>query len=289
MKAILKLELNKAFKNPLLLFSIILGSILVLLSAIHVINGFNDEFSTKNLVEEVNRTGKLVEIQADSYTLYNKWIGAEMTSQVSIAFFYLLPLLAMLPCGFSLGSEINSGYTKHIIPHCGRKNYIFAKYISAFITGGFVTSALLLLSVLIVAAFIPAIAPKVFNTMFYPIMHGNVLSKTAFQNPLLFIFSYIGIDIIFGGLFACMPLTATFIFRKPISAVVSSYILVLVCDMIRSFFLYIFFIEISPINLMHAIPPLNESRFYMVALWYGIFIVLSLPYGIYKGVKYEII
>lgn len=289
MKAILKLELKKAFKNPLLLFSIILGSVLVLISAIHVIRGFNDASSVKCLIDEMKKTGEIIEIQADSYTLYNKWIGADMSSPVSIAFFYLLPLLAMLPCGFSLGTEISSGYTKLILPRCGRRNYIFAKYISAFIAGGFVTSALLLLSVLIVAAFIPAIAPKVFNTMFYPIMHGNVLSKMAFQRPLMFIFSYIGIDFIFGGLFACLPLTATFILHKPISAVVSSYILILACDMIRSFFLYIFFIEISPINLMHAIPPLNESRFYMVALWYGIFLALSLPYGIYKGVKYEII
>lgn len=129
-------------------------------------------------------SGQMFELILEGKSLYTGWIGAEINSSSNMSFFFLLPLLAMLPSGFSLIGEISSGYTKHIIPKCGRKNYVLAKLISAFISGGCVAALLLISSVLLVSLFLPAVAPKVINNMYYPVLHGDILSENClFKAP----------------------------------------------------------------------------------------------------------
>ncbi len=288
MRKALKLELEKAFTSPLFVFSLLVGVAFIVASAWEVIPYFYGESGALAFAEEVYNKGLIYEVEPDAVTLYNSWIGGGW-ADINIMFFYILPLLSMLPCGFSLSNEIRSKYVKHIIPRCGRKNYILAKYISAFIVGASIVATLLILNVLIVALFLPAIPPRVMYNYFYPVMHGNILSSMAYQKPLLFIFCYIGIDAVFGGLFACLPLSAAFVFEKPLAAVIVPYLFVLICDTLRNFLLYINYIEISPLLLMHAVSIANESRWHVVLIWYGVFAFLGIPYGIYRGLKYEIV
>lgn len=289
MKKIIKLELKKTFVSRAFLFSALMGIAFVILSAIYVVSAFEGPNGTLEIIRAAKLNGNMQEIVVDGATLYNRWIGAETMSPGNALYFYLLPLISIIPGGFSLSYEMKTGYIKTIIPKCGRRNYIFAKLIAAFLSGGCIVALSLIFSVVIVAAYIPAIAPNVINDMYYPIWHGDILSSVAYKDPLLFIACYIFIDFIFGGLFACMPVMAAYIVKKPLVAVVGSYLIVLSSDLIRSFFTYICYIEVSPLKLMHAIPPLNASRPIVVMAWYIFFLIIVFPYSIYKGVKYEIL
>ena len=209
MSKILKLELKKAFCSKLFLFSILAGLGFVISSA-HSMYELNYVSFDRPFALAMIENGQMFELIFEGKSLYTGWIGAEINSSASMSFFIILPLLAMLPCGFSLVGDIRSGYTKLIVPKCGRKNYILAKLISAFISGGAVAALLLISSVLIVALFLPAVAPKIINSMYFPVLHGDILSQIAYSKPMLFILCYIGLDFIFCGLFACIPVATAF-------------------------------------------------------------------------------
>ncbi len=289
MSRILKLELRKAFFSPLYLISLIVGFAFVLISAHYMFRLCYGSYGRPTILELYEKSNQMVEIIFEGNSLYTGWIGAEINSPVILQFFFIVPFLSMLPCGLSLTAEIKSGYTKHIIPKCGRKNYILAKLISAFLSGGSVIFFLLVSSVLVVALFLPAVPPKVINSMYYPVLHGDIFSVMAYSKPMLFIICYIGLDFVFGGLFACLPVAASFIVRKPVYAILSSYLLVIACSLLRNFFLYLCYIEVSPIYLMRAVPVSNSSRIWVMALWFAFYFLLTVPFTVFKGERYEIL
>jgi hypothetical protein len=288
MRKILKLELRKAFCSRLFLFSLLVGACFVLSSA-YCMYQLNYNSFDKPVALALFESGQMFELILEGKSLYTGWIGAEINSSSNMSFFFLLPLLAMLPSGFSLIGEISSGYTKHIIPKCGRKNYVLAKLISAFISGGCVAALLLISSVLLVSLFLPAVAPKVINNMYYPVLHGDILSEIAYSKPLLFILCYIGLDFLFCGLFACLPVAVAFIVKKTMYAVLVPYLLIIACSLLRNFFFYLSFVEVSPIYLLRAVPMQNASKWWMVLLWYAVLLLLAVPFSLVRGVKYEIV
>lgn len=289
MSKILKLELRKAFFSPVYLISLFIGFTFVLISAYYMFRLFYGSYNKPAILELYEESNHMIEVIFEGKSLYTGWIGAEINSPANLPFFFIIPLLSMLPCGLSLATEMKTGYTKYVIPKCGRKNYIFAKLISAFLSGGSILSFLLISSVLIVALFLPAVPPKVINSMYYPVLHGDIFSTMAYSNPLFFIICYIGLDFIFGGLFACLPVAASFIVKKPVYAVLGSFILIVACSLSRNFFSYLSYIEVSPIYLMRAIPMSNSSRIWVVAAWFAFYSLLAIPFTIFKGVQYEIL
>lgn len=288
MKKILRLELQKAFASSGFIFSIIVGMGFVLSSAYQFYQ-FNYASFNIPLALAMYDNGQMFELIMEGKSLYTGWIGAEINSSVNTSFFFVLPLLAMLPCGFSLCGEMCSGYTKHIIPKCGRRNYILAKLTAAFVSGGCTATILLAVSVLITALYLPAVAPKVINSMYFPVFHGDIFSGLAYSMPLLFIVCYIGVDFMLCGMFACLPVAAAYAVKKPVYAVLYSYIAVIMCSLLRNFFLYLGYVEVSPIYLMRAVPVANASKWWMVLVWLAIFALVAIPFAVIKGVKYEIL
>lgn len=289
MSKILKLELRKAFRSPYFSLSFLVSFVFVLISAYYMYQLFYGGYDKPAMLAIYEETGQLFEMIFEGKTVYTGWIGAEINSPVVMQFFFMLPLLAMLPSGMSLSNEMKSGYVKHIIPKCGRKNYIISKLAASFIAGGSIVALSLLSSVLIVSLFLPAVAPKVINNIYFPVLHGDVFSVTAYSKPMLFIFLYVLLDFIFGGLFACLPVAAAFITKKPINTILLSYLLVIMCSLLNSFLLYLSYIEISPIYLMRAVSFANRSRIEVVLAWYAIYALAAFPFSIFKGANYEII
>lgn len=167
----------------------------------------------------------------ESATLYkyNRWIGTR-TDLGSVLFFYLVPLIAVLPCGWNISTEINSGYLKLIVPKVGRQKYFSAKLLAAFLSGGTVIAIILLLGLAIMAALVPAIQPTPYNNMHYWVYHGDLFSSIAFSHPLMYVLIYIIIDFIFAGLFACMSLVVALHSESRIAALVIPYIVVYIVD-----------------------------------------------------------
>lgn len=90
-------------------------------------------------------------------SLYCNWLGADVTSFATSAFFFLFPIIAVMPYGWSMAGEIKSGYTKNVISRIPRKVYFFSKYFAAFVSGALAVMIPLLLSFLLMSLVLPAL------------------------------------------------------------------------------------------------------------------------------------
>lgn len=67
-----------------------------------------------------------------SESLFNRWLALDVASFPTSTFYFMIPLIVVLPYGWSLVSEIRSGYTKNIIVRTTRK-IIFIQICSKFL------------------------------------------------------------------------------------------------------------------------------------------------------------
>lgn len=288
MKNLLKIELNKAFFSKWFAVALLLGMVLAIISAWQTVAIFYGENGPVAYIEYCMANSVIPKDGLDGTTLYNRWLGATLDIG-SVAFFYLVPLLAVLPCGWNLSEEINSGYLKVVVPRIGRRRFFSAKLLTAFLSGGAAVAIPLLFSLAITAAIVPAITPHPYNNIYYWVYHGDFLSSLAFSHPLAYALVYIVIAFTFSGCFACLPLLVALRSEKRIAALIVPYIVVILCDAARNFLNYICYIEISPLNLMHSLPPENASKTFVLISWLVIFSAVILVFGLRKGVNHEIV
>ena len=288
MRRLLKTELKKTFLGKWFASALLIGMILVCINAYQTARSYYGENGTASYIRYCMTNNVVPKEGLEGLTLYNCWLGATVDT-CSLVFFYLAPLLAVLPCGWSISDEVNSGYLKVVVPRTGRKSYFAAKLMATFLSGGAAVALPILCSFAITASIIPAIMPHPYNNMFYWVYHNDLLSSMAFSHPLMYALIYIVIDFIFAGCFACLSLIVALHSEKRIAALIVPYIAVILCDAARTFLNYICYIEISPLNLMHSLPPANSPKASVIILWLVLFCAVILVFGFRKGVKQEIV
>ncbi len=288
MKQLLKLELKKAFCSRWFIAALLIGIVLAVISACTTAVSFYGEGGTVEFIKECINNNEIPKLGLEGSTLYNKWLGGTYDTG-SVVFFYLVPLIAVLPCGWNCSEEINNGYLKLIVPRVGRRRYFSAKLIAAFASGGAAVALTLLLSLMITAAIVPAIAIQPYNEMYYGVSHGDMLSSMAYLHPLLYALVYIVIDFLLAGCFACLPVVVSLYSEKRVAALIVPYIAVILCDAVRNCLNYISYIEISPLNIMHAALRGNAIKAYVLIAWLVIYAAVALIFGLRKGEKREIV
>lgn len=66
-------------------------------------------------------------------------------------------------------------------------------------------------------------------------------------------------------------------------------IILIGADLLRTFFLYISYVEVSPLLLMHPMPVVNATKAVVLLGWLLVFTALSVPIVYAKGRRYEIL
>lgn len=287
MKNQLRIELYKAFKNKILLFSVVLGIVFAVMSAISRLRLFYSDLGMTGILA-YNQGETKVNPIIQAFTVYSNWIGGESESIGYTLFFNLFPLLAMLPYGWSFCSELNSGYIKNMIPRTKRTPYFLSKLIASFLTGGTAILIPLLFSFLLISLFVPAMKPNVIYDMYFPFVHGSLFSALVYEHPLIFTGIYLCIDFVFAGLFACLPVAMTFFSRNQVAVLVAPFLFVQGCALLRNFLLYISYVEISPIFLLHPIPVMNAVKAPVLLGWFLFFTLISVPVILKRGRSFEI-
>lgn len=219
MKNVLKLEMEKALKNRMFLLSLIIGIIPAIMSAMY--NILNTMQSISSLKEIYDTPSYYIE----GFSLMNSWMGGEAYSLGSAIFFYICPLIVALPYGWSYCEEKRRGYRQLVITKCGRRAYVAAKYMAVFCTGGLAIIIPLLLNLLLIALFIPMIRPFPSFIDMYGVTSYDLMSELYFNHPLWYIFSYILLDFIFGGLIACLAFVfSAFVKYKVLSVILPMFV-----------------------------------------------------------------
>lgn len=131
------MELKKAFWNKRFLFSLSVALFLSLLSGFLQVRGYiiRTRFLNTPAYQNVADWGKDYHLSAETTWRISglAWI---FSTWCATAFFFLLPLLSVLPYGSSLHREYKSGYLNLITPQISQKRYFAAKFLASFLSGG---------------------------------------------------------------------------------------------------------------------------------------------------------
>lgn len=290
MRRLIKLECKCAFCSWWFVVALAIGMIPAFLDAYSSLTSYYGDSGMKAYMESCILRNIVPTDGLEGYSLYDSWLGA--CGGIDLApmlFFYLVPLLAALPCGWSIADEIHSGYLKVIVPRTGRRNYFASRLLAAFLSGGAVVSLPLLFNFGLTAALLPAVTPHPYNDMYYPVSHGDLFSVIAYAHPLVYALLCILLAFLFSGLFSCLSLVAALHSRRRITALVIPYITVILCDTTRNFLNYTSTISTSPLDLTHPLGAIASPRSYVAAAWFILFTTVILIFGLRKGEKKEIV
>lgn len=275
----LKMECRKALINKYFLITLAVSCMFCILSAWYQITAYYE------MLDHPFSGNPMIQMNS----LYNSWIGGEGTSLGCICFFYLMPLLAAFPYGWSYAAERKSGYVKQLAVRGGRMEYYVSKYIAVFLAGGLVILIPMVMNFLAVAMFIPAVMPDMHFEMYYAVAYGTMWSEYFYTAPLLYDIFYILLNFIFSGLFAVISLACSMVVRSRIAIVLLPYFIILLLHYSRTFLYYKVYLEISPLHFLQAKCVENNTCWWIVLLEAGVFFLVSLGMVLGVGKKRELV
>lgn len=241
-----RLELAKALKNKSFYASLFIGCSIAFLAFLYDM-GIHKAHLSLMQSEAVNP-------MYASSSLFNLWIGGEPFSLGSTIYFFVFPLLAAIPYGWSYCEEKNGGYIRLMIARCGRRNYFLSKYIAVFLSGALAMVIPLIFSFLISALYFPAVLPSPIYCTTNGIFYDSLMSTVYYTVPLLYVFIYLCVDFIFGGLIACVSYVCSCFVKYSVVAVILPLFLLLAFHYIRQF------VYVSPAIRYKEISPLYFLR-----------------------------
>lgn len=140
-------------------------------------------------------------------------LGMDYTSFWEHFFYLILPLLASVPWADSYYQEKRSGYLKMVYTKSSRMKYLLSKYAAVFCLGAVAVAFPLMLSIYFSALYLPA-QPLDQVMLQSSIANYTLWGNIFYENPLHYMFRYIILDSIYGGLFAGVSLLLSIFVRK---------------------------------------------------------------------------
>lgn len=201
MRQIFKIEINRAMKGWGMRLSLLIG---FSVSIAHVI-----QYVIPLYQSNLTRFYEEAPI-VSPHTVAENWLAGNAGSLEAFIYFLLIPLLAALPFGASYFDDNKSGFLKNIYMRSSRKQYLSAKYIAAFLSGGTAVVIPLAVNVMCCLCLLPNLQP-VAAMGFNGINPQDLFCDIFFSRPLGYLFIFLFIDFLMGGIWACVGLTGSFL------------------------------------------------------------------------------
>ena len=122
MNKLIKIELERAFKNKMLIISVVIGLVIV------GFNIWNEIIPARKTLDKLLEMGKYSGIQLPG--LYMKWMGVRPGSYVFL-YYFIMPLLTALPYSISILMDVKKHYVNNIFTRIDKKKYYKAKLFKA--------------------------------------------------------------------------------------------------------------------------------------------------------------
>lgn len=152
--------------------------------------------------------------QNEIQTLFNEWIGQDFSSAGASLFFLMLPLFAACPYAWSYLSERQGGYEKNVLTRTTRRRYFLAKYVAVFLSGAAAVLIPMVVNLMTVAAFVPAVQPDVQYDIYYAMPPTAMASRLFYAHPWGFVAFRLLTAALFAGLLAGSVVALSFFVRN---------------------------------------------------------------------------
>lgn len=156
-------------------------------------------------------------------SVYYNWIGGNGGKLQTFLLYFILPILASLPTGYSYFEDLHSGYIYHFSVRGEKQRYLVGKILATFLTGAFVTTIPLAVSFLLTAMRFPLLYPEPVMGLGPDLMSFDI--AYYYQHPLLHTMFFILVDGIFFGGMALFVLTGTFLWNYRFSVMITPFVI----------------------------------------------------------------
>ena len=212
MKVMIKTELERAFKSWSLWLALIIGMGLSIAQII-----------TRIIPAAMN---PLMGYMPDNATLmpisaFQVWIGNGVSFEYSL-FIRLIPILAAMPYAVTYLSDIKSGIIKNYVTRTAKFNYLAAKYIAVFVTGGVVVVMPLLINYLTAITILPSL---VWPVGVFASSPKSIWSAIFYTHPHIYMIMYMILLLVCGGLMGTIALIVSNIVNNRFVAILAPYII----------------------------------------------------------------
>lgn len=193
MKAMIKIELERAFKGAAFKIALSIGIIICAL-----------QFFIQVIPAANNPLEHYVPMQLDiPANVHNMWIGSWFNMYYSL-YIRLIPLLAVIPYAVTFYTDSKKGIVRNYYARTKKINYLSAKFIAVFLTGGFAAVFPLLLNLIATSAVLPSIISV--NGMISCSANG-MWSYIWYSHPYVYYCMYLVLQYICAGLIATISLS----------------------------------------------------------------------------------
>lgn len=187
----LKLEMRRMLKSKGLKIALLIGVAFVVSHAKIVM-----KYAAMNGNEE-----DLLDIPFSAFMFF---MGYDMYGWQGSFFFQMAPLLAAIPFANSYFVDISEGYVKNLVSRGDKRQYLVAKYVAIFASGGMAVALPLVLDILMCTALLPSYLPNISTGLF-----SITYCEFYYTHPWIFIMLFLLVDFLFGGIYAVSALLVT--------------------------------------------------------------------------------
>ncbi len=219
-------ELKRAIYNPMFLGALLIG---IALSAVNVFESVLRAEQLKQLTLDSLANGMQINKSCTGFSLFISWISLHPTGFGSSLFYFLLPILASFPYGWSYCQDRKTGFFSQITIRAGRWGFFFSKYLAVFISGGLVILVPILLDLLVNAILLPDRAVYV-SDMLLPVFNYSFAGKLLYTHRWLYALMWCFISFLWGGAFASVCFLSGTHLRIPAVTVLTPFVLTLGID-----------------------------------------------------------
>lgn len=153
---------------------------------------------------------------------YYNWIGGSSAPMQSFLFYFLIPLLAVLPSECTFYEDLKSGFLDQLSIRGARTNYLKCKYIATFLSGGAVVGVCLFISFLLTAMKFPLLLPEPIKGVGPDFQSFDLCM--FYQHPFIHTLFFIVIGVVFAGGSATIALAITYWLNHRFSIMIAPFV-----------------------------------------------------------------
>jgi len=282
MRNMVKVELWKAFHNPMFYSALIIGC---LIAAINIMENYVTVETLSEIILAENYTGYR---SPWGFSLFLLWMPVNEISYGKSLFYLVWPILAAMPFGWSYRQERKSGLYIQTVSQIGRRRCFVAKYAAIFVSGGLAVSIPVLFNLLANAMFCPYVVPDILNLV--QISDGYFLSELYFTVPWAYALIWCGVEFLLGGAAAGLCCIVGTKLRFQVMTILTPFSILMVLDGIYTAIRNQTYwnLELSPLQLAAAVPRYANPEWVVLSA----FVILSIAgfgIGYWQVVKHELV
>lgn len=163
-----------------------------------------------------------------NFSAFSNWMVVNCNAcTLPTVFYYVLPLIVLVPFSWSYHSERFTGYDVQLALRVGRVERMCAKLLVVFTSAFAVTVLAHVLNFVVVSSFLPLYTPVFEDMNVLGIFSEALLSRLFYGAPTLYVLVYSCLNGILMGCWAAMVLGLSLLFNNRVSLMVFPYLLLL--------------------------------------------------------------